>query len=81
MSVEHLLSKARVLMSALISFAFSTFLPTILSNRLWEVNFTRDIVPTCVVDTSNERCENGEHIQDEDSVFPLAAAVSRWHYF
>ena len=25
--------------------------------------FTRDIVSTCVVDTSNERCENGEHIQ------------------
>ena len=48
-----------------------------------KVNFARDIVPTCVVDTSNERCENREHIQDLDSVFPLAVAVkiSRWHYF
>ena len=48
-----------------------------------KVNFTRDIVPTCVVDTSNEKCENGEHIQDVDSVFPLAVAVKirRWHYF
>ena len=48
-----------------------------------KVNFTRDIVPTCVVDISNEKCENGEHIQDVDSVFPLAIAVKirRWHYF
>ena len=47
-----------------------------------KVNFTRGIVPKCVVDTSNERCENGEHIQDVDPVFSLAVAVkiSRWHY-
>ena len=38
---------------------------------------------TCVADTSNERCENGEHIQGVDSVLPLAVAVkiSQWHYF
>ena len=38
---------------------------------------------TCVVDTSNERCENGENIQDVDSIFPLAVAVkiSRLHCF
>ena len=37
----------------------------------------------CVVDTSIERCENGEHIQDMDSVFPQVFAVktNRWHYF
>ena len=48
-----------------------------------EENFTRDTVPTCVVDTSNEMCEIGEHIQDVNSVFPLVVAVriSRWHYF
>ena len=48
-----------------------------------KVNFTQGIVSTWVVDTSNERCENGEHIQDMDSIFPLAVAVkiSRWHYF
>ena len=48
-----------------------------------KVNFMRDIVSTCVVDTSNERCGNGEHIKGVDSVFPLAAAmkISRWHYF
>ena len=40
-----------------------------------KVNFTRDIVFTCVVNTLNERCENGEHIQDVCSVFPLAVAV------
>ena len=62
-------------MSVPISFAFSTLLSTLI--------FTRDIVLTCVVDTSNERCENGEHIQDVDHVFPLTVAVkiSRWHYF
>ena len=27
-----------------------------------KVNFTRDTVSTCVVDTSIEGCENGEHI-------------------
>ena len=38
---------------------------------------------TCVVDTSNERCENGEHIHDVESVFPVAVAlkISQWHYF
>ena len=48
-----------------------------------KVNFTQDIVSTYAVDTSNERCEKGEHIQDVDSVFPLAVAVkiNRWHYF
>ena len=48
-----------------------------------KVNFTRDIVSTCVVESSNERCENGERIQGVDSVFPLAEAVkiSRWHNF
>ena len=48
-----------------------------------KVNCTRGITPTCVVDTSNERCENVEHIQDVDSVFPLAVSVqiSQWHYF
>ena len=30
---------------------------------------------TFVVDTSIERCENGEHIQDMDSVFPQVFAV------
>ena len=62
-------------MSVPISFAFSTLLSTLI--------FTRDIVLTCVVDTSNESCENGEHIQDVDPVFPLTVAVkiSRWHYF
>ena len=30
---------------------------------------------TCVVDTSIERCENGEHIQGMGSVFPPAVAV------
>ena len=46
-------------------------------------NFTRDTVSTCVVDASNESCENVDHIQDVDSVFQLAVAVktSRWHYF
>ena len=40
-------------------------------------------MPTCVVDESNERCGKGEHIQDVNSVIPLAVAVkiSRWHYF
>ena len=35
-----------------------------------------------LVDTSNEGCENGEHIQEVGSVFPLAVAVklSRGHY-
>ena len=28
-----------------------------------------------VVDTSNERCENGEHIKVVDFVFPLAEAM------
>ena len=48
-----------------------------------KVNFTRDIVSTCVVDTSTERCENGKHIQGVNSVFPLAVGVqiSKWHYF
>ena len=48
-----------------------------------KVNFMRNIVSTCVVDTSNVRCENGEHIKDVESVFPLAVAVkiSWWHYF
>ena len=30
---------------------------------------------TCVVITSNERCENRENIKDIDSVFPLAVAM------
>ena len=30
---------------------------------------------TCVVATLNERCENGEDIQNVDSVVPLAVAV------
>ena len=48
-----------------------------------KVNFTQDIVSVCVVNTSNESCENGEHIQDVESVFSLAVAmtISRWHYF
>ena len=48
-----------------------------------KVNFTRDIASKCVVDTSIERCENGEHILGVDFVFLLAFAVkiSRWHYF
>ena len=47
------------------------------------VNFTRDIVTKCVVDTSGERCENGKHIQGVYSVFPLTFVVkiSLWHYF
>ena len=47
-------------------------------SRGWvKVNFTRDIVSTWVhvVDISNNRCKNGEHIQDVDSVFPLAVVV------
>ena len=38
---------------------------------------------TSVVDTSNERCDKGENIQNVDSVFQLALAVkiSQWHYF
>ena len=40
-----------------------------------KVNFTRYIVSTCVIDSSNERCEDGQHIQDVDSVIPLAVAV------
>ena len=38
---------------------------------------------TCVVDTLNERCENGEDIQNVDYVVPLAVAVkiSRLNYF
>ena len=48
-----------------------------------KVNFTRDIASKCIVDTSIERCENGEHILGVDFVFLLAFAVkiSRWHYF
>ena len=34
-----------------------------------KVNFTRDVVPKCVVDTSMERCENAEHIKGMDFVF------------
>ena len=30
---------------------------------------------TCVVDTSNERCENGEHMQGVDSVVLLAVGT------
>ena len=30
---------------------------------------------SCVVITSNERCENREHIKGIDSVFPLAVAM------
>ena len=30
---------------------------------------------TCVDDTSNEKCENGEHIQDVDSVCAIAVAM------
>ena len=29
----------------------------------------------CVVDISNERCMNGEHIQDVDCAFPLEVEV------
>ena len=38
---------------------------------------------TCVVDTLNERSENGEDIQNVDSVVPLAVAVkiSPLNYF
>ena len=48
-----------------------------------KVNFTRDIASKCVVDTSIERWENGEHIQGVEFVFLLAFAVktSRWYYF
>ena len=48
-----------------------------------KVNFTRNIVFTCVVNTLNERSENREHIQDVGSIFPHAVAVkiSQWHYF
>ena len=40
-----------------------------------KVNYTQDIVSISVVDTLNERCENGENIQDVDFVFELAVAV------
>ena len=32
---------------------------------------------TCEFNTLNESCENGEHMQDVGSVFPLAVAVKR----
>ena len=35
-----------------------------------KVHFKRDIMSTCVVDTSIERRENGDHIQCFDSIFP-----------
>ena len=40
-----------------------------------KVNFEREIGSKCVVYKSIDRCENGEHIQGVDSVFPLAFAV------
>ena len=48
-----------------------------------KVNFTRDIVSTCAVDTSIERLENGEHIQGVSFIFPptVAVKISQWHYF
>ena len=46
-----------------------------MSRVIVKVNCMLDIGPTCIVDTSNERCEIGKHIQDVDSVFPLAVSV------
>ena len=48
-----------------------------------KVNFTRDIVSTCAVDTSIERWESGEHIQGVGFIFPPTVAVknNQWHYF
>ena len=88
MSVEPLLSNARVLMSALISISFSTLLPTILLNRLWvgfvQKQISREILclhVQLILRLNGERMN--EHIQGVGFIFPptVAVKISQWHYF